>query len=83
MVYNMSLSIQVQPIGLYDLVCDIMNINPCFYCKKVFHDLLNLLPKAEGGLIELNQCQLNNSPLEATYYIYPCINLQFNTLNLI
>ena len=30
-----------------------------------------LLPKAEEGFIELNQCQVNNSWLEATYYIYP------------
>ena len=31
-----------------------------------------LLPKAEAGFIELNQCQVNNSWLEATYYVYPC-----------
>ena len=31
-----------------------------------------LLPKAEEGFIELNQCQVNSSWLEVTYYIYPC-----------
>ena len=31
-----------------------------------------LLPKAEEGFIDLNICQINNSWLEATYYIYPC-----------
>ena len=51
---------------------DIMNMNPYFYCKKVFHDLLNLLPKAEEGFIELNQCQVNNLWSEATYCTYPC-----------
>ena len=35
-----------------------------------------LLPKAEEGIIELNQCQVNNSWLEATYYIYPWDALQ-------
>ena len=30
-----------------------------------------LLPKAEEGFIELNQCQVNNSWWEVTYYIYP------------
>ena len=33
-----------------------------------------LLPKAEEGFIELNQCQVNNSWLEATYYIYPWVH---------
>ena len=37
-----------------------------------------LLPKAEEGFIELNQCQVNNSWLKATYYIYPCIFLLNN-----
>ena len=30
-----------------------------------------LFPKAEEGFIEVNQWQVNNSWLEATYYIYP------------
>ena len=37
-----------------------------------------ILPKAEEGFIELNQCQVNNSWLKATYYIYPCIFLLNN-----
>ena len=34
-----------------------------------------LLPKAEEGFIELYQCQVNSSRLEATYCIYPWIVL--------
>ena len=50
---------------------DIKNMNSYVYLKKVVHDLSNLLPMAEEGFIELNQCQVNNSWLEATCYIYP------------
>ena len=31
-----------------------------------------LFPKAKEGFIELNQRQVNNPWLEATYYLYPC-----------
>ena len=51
---------------------DIMNMKPSFYCKKKCSMIYwILLHKAEEGFIKLNQCQVNNSWLEVTYYIYP------------
>ena len=40
-----------------------------FYSKKVFHDYLILPPKAEAGWIKQDQCQVNSTWLELTYYI--------------
>ena len=50
---------------------DIMIMNSNFYWKKCSMIYWILLPKAEEDFIELNQCQVNSSWLEATYYIYP------------
>ena len=62
-------------------LCDIMDMNPYFNWKKKCSMIYwILLPKAEEGFIELNQCQVNNSWLEATYYIYPWVTL-VNYLN--
>ena len=41
------------------------------FAKKCSMIYWILLPKAEEGFIELNQCQVNNSWWEVTYYIYP------------
>ena len=58
--------------SLYDIM-DMIHIS---IEKKYSMIYWILLPKAEEGFIELDQCQVNNSWLEATYYIYPCINIK-------
>ena len=47
----------------------IIIMKPYFYCKKKCAMIYwIILPKAEEGFIELNQCQVNNSWLEAVIY---------------
>ena len=49
---------------------DIMYIKQDFYCKKKCSMIYLILPpKAEEGWIKPDQCQVNSTWLELTYYI--------------